>query len=264
VPIIAEKLRDERTGRTSRGYYATQVWEVLYVEDDGFTINLNGVVDPNTAPDHPMVPGYGTAHPTYPSAIVVDKRVVKVHANWSVFVAVIFRGWGLYSGGPRNTAEAYSEQRLIEVPIWRQLPAAGGVGGYEEDRIARNREVALRVYTRFRAGNEQEQIGDAISDNIGKAYTVSGRLYVLSGRSSAHYDGQAYTRATYIFERPGELAAIPANSPGWGNAIAVPALPAHYLYSSIRHSAPANPLSPPVVNAVQPNIVNGGTLPGFP
>jgi hypothetical protein len=264
VPIIAEKLRDEKPGRTSRGYYATEVWEVLYVEDDNTTINLNGVVDPRQAPEHPMVPAHGQPHPTFPSAIVVDKRVIKVHANWSVFVAVSYRGWGLYSGGPHSAAVSYTDQRIIEVPIWRIIPTAGGLSGYEENLIPRTREVALRVYTRFRAGNEQEQIGDAISDNVGKAYTLNGRLYVLSGRSSASYDGQAYTRAVYVFERPGELAAIPASDPNWGNTIAVPPLPAHYLYSSLRHSTPTNPTSPPVVNAVQPNIVFGGPLPGIP
>lgn len=263
--INCDKLKEETPQRTSRGYATTELWECWYADSAGGP-NYNGLVDPQTIIDNPGLPGMGASHGSLPGAIVIDKRVTQVVANWSVIVAVLYRGWGLYHGGPRATGVSYSSRVEIELPIWNRSTDGVVVGWLRKDGINVPRMVALRQETRFVGGNQQSVIEDAVAANSGTLWTINGNLYRLSDRCSAWYDGTSYTRTNYVFERECALPSVPAGS-SWGNDNLIPALPALYVWSDRADSISS--ANPPVVSANPPLAVLGGppafpSLPGFP
>lgn len=254
--INCDRLREENPQRTQRGYASTELWECWCANADG-TVNENGLVDPRTVIDDPGLPAMGSPHPIFPSALVIDKRVSQVVANWSVIVVVSFRGWGLYHGGPRAGVRAATDTCYVALPVWVKITDNAQVS-YKEKPRSYPQKVSLRVETKFLGGNQFDAVQNAIAVNAGLFYTFNATLYRLSDRSSAVYDGTAFTRVEYVFERPAPIPAI-APDPGqaaWGNAVAIPALPSFYTYASI-------PKDPPIVNAVAPLEGNGASLPGF-
>lgn len=263
--INCDRLREENPQWTQRGYATTECWECWYANSDG-SVNENGLVDPRTVIDDPGLPAKGAPHPIFPSAIVIDKRVSQVVANWSVIVVVTYRGWGLYHGGPRGLSDGYNRSLLTELPIWQRFTDGTVVGWARKEGIRYPRMVSVRCETRFIGGNAFDAVQAAIVANAGTLWMIGGVQYRFSDQSTASYDGSTYTRANYRFERECALPAIPALS-GWGNDNAIPALPALYYWSDrpdTQSSANA-----PVVSAVPPLAATGGppnfpALPGFP
>lgn len=254
--INCDRLREENPEWTPRGYASGELWECWHANSDG-SVNLNGLVDPRTVIDDAGLPGKGAPHPIFPSAIVVGKRVSQVVANWSVIVLVTYRGWGLYHGGPRAGVRASTDTCYVALPVWIRVVDNGQASHVEKPR-SYPQKVALRVETKFLGGNQFDAVQNAIALNAGLFYTFNGTLYRLSDRCSAVYDGTAFTRIEYVFERPAPIPAIAADpgQTGWGNAVAIPALPSFYTYASIRKD-------PPIINVVPPLEGNGAALPGF-
>lgn len=264
MPIVATRVREESPQSTSKGYALTELWEVWFDDGTG-QYNLNGYVNPKDAVDDSGIPKIYDPHPTFGAPFgnpqVVDKAVVQVVANWSVLVKVYYRSWGLYSGGPRNTVSAYNSVRHIELPVWHSFTDGVVVGWARKDPCPLYRRmVLLRNETRFVPGNAVTAVSDAIAANIGTVWTIGGRFYLLSDRSSAQYDGRLYTRVNYVFEHDCAIPAIPAGS-SWGNDAAIPALPPLYTWSDRPNSMSS--AIPPTITANYPPAVFGGP-PAFP
>lgn len=270
MPIRAEKLRDENPGRTPKGRYTTELYEVMFIDDGTGSHNENGICDPTMFETVSGLPKYGDKHPVLDGAQVADVRVVQVVANWSYIVSVTYRGWGLYTGGPRAIVRAYNGTRFIEIPIWNRFTDGIVVGWAKPDkRPMYPRMVAMRSETRFLGGNQVSAVQTAIAANAGTLWQIDGLWYRLSSQCQAFYDGLAYTRAEYVFERECEIQAIPADPSGaaWGNDNSIPYLPPLYVWSERPDTMSS--ANPPIVRAVPPPALTGGApaypnLPGFP
>jgi hypothetical protein len=264
VPLNAVAIRDPIIADDLKGVLIYQPYEVF--DDDGTgKVNPNGLIDPNTAISVPQVPAKGTPHPNYPQAIVTTRRLQQVISNASVIVMVAYRSYGLYHGGPRAISEASGDQREIELPVWNRYTDAGIVNWIQDKDCSMPRNVSVRTETRFIVGNSFALVQKALALNVGQLFTIDGDLYRLSGQSSAYYDGTQFTRVNYRFERDAAIPVIPVGT--LGNDVAIPALPALYLWAS--RPDPISSATPPTILAVPPRAVLGGppafpALPGFP
>lgn len=267
MPIVCEKLRDVNPERVTKGYASTESWECYAANADG-SVNENGLVNPETVIDDAGLPGMGHSHPTFPSAVVIGKRVLQVIANWSVIVQLTYRSWGIYSGGPRQISAASSAERIVQLPVWRKK-TDGTTQWWEEDvgqdtRVYR--PVAVQTETRFLSGGEVGNVQTAIANNIGQLYQLpasSNVWYRLSGQTSAVYSGGSYMRADYRFERDAAMPSIEVADPTWplGNDVKIPALPPLYFWVS--YPSPISSALPPVIVPVPPLAVAGTRLPGL-
>mgnify|MGYP000888571027 CR=1 FL=1 len=272
MAILAQRLEEQSPRETSKGYALEELWEVFDAKPDG-SVNESGTVDPQAAVGDPGLPKIGDPHPSFGAPFgnpqVTDKVVVRIIANWSVLVRVYYRGWGLYNGGPRNTVASYTTDRRIRLPIWRSVtlptgPTTVSTFWYQQDPpVLIPRMVIMRVETRFRPGNETTAITEALAANAGTFWFIGTRLYRLSDRSSAMYDGRAFTRANYIFEHEAAIQGIPANSP-WGNSAAIPDLAPMQYWSDVGTTTGA----PLITSNNPPGYLGGQTpyppLPGYP
>lgn len=273
MPYAAEKLMFENPQREARGRSTTELWEV-YPTDGAGVYDPNGVVNPReifvTGTFPVNLPQYGDSIPNY--GLCVGGRVAQVVGRTSVIVAVFYRTFGLFVGGPRPISTASAETRYVHLPVWNQR--TDGVVTYWEydEKVIYPRMVAIREETRFIPGGVVSAVQNAIAINAGTLWTIDGLLYRLSDKTSARYDGGSYTRAEYRFERDCEIPAIPADPGGtlYGNGVLIPALPALYSYSS--RPDPTNSANPPQIRVVPPAADLGGpahtpaypALPGFP
>lgn len=266
--INCDRLREENPQWTQRGYATTECWECWYANSDG-SVNENGLVDPRTVIDDPGLPAKGAPHPIFPSALVIDKRVSQVVANWSVIVVVTYRGWGLYHGGPRGLISAYGQEEELELPVWRRLQQSDATTGTSltfytlaSPPVMWRRVTVYRCETKFIPGQNVSAIQNTICANAGAWYVFDGQYFLLSGRSGATYDGTGFTAVNYRFYTLGPVPAMAAGSV-LGNDVAIPALPALYTYSS--RLDPNNRSAPPIITAVPLQITapQGQPLPGF-
>lgn len=270
MPIRADKLREETPGRTSRGRYTSEQWEVWFDDGTG-QYNENGLCDPQDIEGVASLPQYGNPHPKLAGAQVVDARVIQVIANWSYIVLVTYRGWGLYTGGPVGKIRSFSGQRdTIDIPIYQSLAGPGTSPTqyfYRPIPWPGGRPHRLRIFTRFLGGNQQDAVAQAIEDNIGGWYQIppnSSRFFLLSDQSGALYDGTAYTRADYVFE---SWAPFPGASAGsiLGNAVAIPPIGSLEVWATV-YPVAGNPATPPSIVVVPRTVFafSGGALPNFP
>jgi len=270
----AEKTMYENPQRDSRGYSNTQVWEVYpYLDLTPGTLDPNGYVDPTTVltTQYPVnLPTFGSSLPPY--GLCVGVRIIEVKSRTCILVGVFYRSYGLFVGGPRPSTSSYSDTRYITLPIWNRRTDGTVVFWVENDTVQYPRTTIVRVETRFIGGSAVNQVMNAVAINAGTVWIIDGLQYILSDRTRVVYDGGAYTRAEYAFERACEVPAI-APDPGgtlYGNDIAIPFLPALYLYSS--RPNPTTSANPPQIAAVPPPADFGGplhappypSLPGFP
>jgi hypothetical protein len=257
--------------RTRRGWYGSEIWHVWDSMSDSQPEieNIAGTVNPNLFYQNTFLPTYGQTGPL-PFTLYTDLRVIQVIAPWSYLVLATYASFGLYSGGPRSISRAFNQTRYIELPIWNRFTDGVVVGWAQpEKRPHYPRMVALRVETRFVVGNSIGVIQNAIAANAGTLWLIDGLWYRLSDQCSASWDGLAYTRVDYAFERDCQVEAIPPDPGGtfYGNDNAIPFLPALYLWSE-RADAMSS-ANPPTVRAVPPPAVIGGqpnfpALPNFP
>lgn len=259
MAVRADKLKEQRPSRTIRGYAGVELWEV-WDEDANGNPNQNAAIDVNTVLATAGLPQIGdNSGPG--NSMVVDATVVHVVAPWSVIVQITYRGYGLYTGGPRNTVSAFSIDRKIDLPVWRKVTVP--FVSYSYAPIEITRPTGVRVYTKFRGGSEAESIADLIAANVGNIYPINGLLYYLSAQSQVRYDGTTNTRVDYVFERPQQLDGYAVNHPELGNAILIPNLAALYFWSSNPSPDPNNPFADPTITTVHPPVGFGAALPGF-
>lgn len=265
----ADKLRDESPGRLSRGRYTSEEWEVWDSKDGTATgeYNLDGIVDPQQVETVAGLPQYGQAHTILTGALVTDVRVVQVHANWSYKVLVTYRGWGLYTGGPRAVTSFSGGAIEWDVPVFQLQQVAVGVNWYVRRQFTWQRENVLRTETRFVPGNQVDAIQTAVSRSVGGWYRIpaaTGDFYVLSGRTDAAYDGLSYTRVNYRFQTWAKFPGAGASDPVLKNTVAVPALG---NLEDWQVSFPGNdPGVAPLITVVPVTAFAsaGLSLPGFP
>lgn len=276
MPIIAEKCRDQKPRTTARGVAVSELWEVAFFENDGFTYNFNGVIDPDLVVRMPgyaaFLPQYGDAHPNYPPQqgavpLVVDVAVSQVFANWSVFVVVTYRSWGLWTGGPRNIVASEGVADLdVEVPIYQSFTPPGSSNTYYFSVPSFwDRDHSYRTFVKWLSGDTVESVQNAIDDNAGRWYQLApGRFALLCGaRCSAIYDGRSRTRVSYVFESWARHPGITLNHARYQNAVVVPPLGNLEKWHVV---LPVNSTSPPTISVVPvaDNALQGGPLPGFP
>ncbi len=272
----ADKTREETPSRQAKGYYTTEQWEVWDSADGTATgqYNESGLVDPLLVHTVPGLPQYGQPHPSlgapFGTPLVVDVRVIQVFANWSYLVLVTYRGWGLYTGGPRAlTGVAGLEPLRINIPIYQSFNNVGNtVTTYLYAPYPWDRDISLRIETRFVPGNAANAVQDAIDLNTGKWYNVGTipqpRYALLSGsRCSAAYDGLAYTRVSYAFICWAAHPGVVVGHPRYHNAVAVP--PINGLQGWQARPSPGPNLAPTVdIVDYSDNASAGGALPGYP
>lgn len=266
---FAAKTMFENPRWTARGYETTQIWEV-YPDTDGLgTFDPNGYVDGNTVltTAYPTtLPQVGDPEPFY--GLCADVRVSEVKSRTCVMVAVIYRSFGLFTGGPRDAVTVYGDTRYINLPVWN-LQTDGTVQWWvENDKVRYPRTTIVRVETKFLPNNQVLAVQNAVAANAGTIWTFSGLQYILSDRTHVSFDGGTNTRADYAFEHACAIPFIPAGSL-YENGVDIPALPPLYNYAS--RPNPTLSSLPPIINAVPPNVtaVFGGppglpALPGIP
>lgn len=270
MTLNADRLREEKPERTARGYTTQEQWEVWDGDTTTGTYNDSAALAPVAAMFTIGLPQYGNVHPTLPGAVVVDVQVIQVVANWSVIFLVTYRGWGLFTGGPRATVSSYGEDKILELPVWRKMAQSDINTGtyvvypdYADPKVYWQRTHVYRTEVRWVGGNMVDAITTAIAINAGCYYIIGGNNYLLSGKSSSSYDGLGLTRVSYQFYTMGPVAGIPAGS-AFGNDYAIPPLPSLYVYSS--HLNPSDRSAAPIITAVPFGLPApaGGALPGFP
>jgi hypothetical protein len=262
VPSIrADKLRDEAPRRSIRGYSGTELWEVWCANDDG-TMNTNAAVSPREAMEHAELPKIGTGVGPGGSARV-DVGVVKVVGPWSVIVAVMYRGWGLYSGIPRSRSRTWGKGVDEIVPVYTSKNLGGGVLAYWlNDSFKWIRHRTYRSEVRSLPGNQINVVQAAISRSIGGWYQIGTDFFILSGESRADYDGGTFTIAEYLFESWSKFPGVPVGDPVLRNAVAIPAIGNLETWS---YSAEPEASSVPVISVVPKDrfASQGLALPGF-
>lgn len=276
MSIRADKLRDESPERASKGRATAELWEVWDSKDGTPTgdYNESGLVDPQQFEAVAGLPTYGNPHPVLAGALVVGVRVQEVIANWSYIVRVTYRGWGLYSGGPRPLSASYGEREpSTTIPIFQSVNnAANTVTAWFFNPYPWQRDRSIRIETRFINGTSVNVVQDAIDANAGKWYNIgtpqNPRFALLcAGRCSAYFDGLSRIRVNYAFETWAAHPGIPQGTAQWRNAVAVPAL--NGLQSWDWVVTPGINV-PPVILVVDhggnsaTNTLPGGALPGYP
>lgn len=271
MPIVATKLREESPGRTAKGYYTSEQWEVWYDDGTG-QYNESGLCDPLDCLNAPGgLPKYGDAHavmgPTGATPLVVDVHVVQVIANWSYIVLVTYRGWGLFTGGPRAVSGSVGAAPDFEMPlpVFQAFSnAANTVTAYLYCPYPWERDGSVRIETRFVPGNTVTAIQNAIDANTGKWYAIGGRFMLLSGsRSGAWYDGLGSTRVSYAFSSKASHPGVALNNPRFNNAVAIPPINGLQGWQPVPSPGPGLPPQVLVVD-YSDNASAGGVLPGYP
>lgn len=270
--LNCDKLRDVNPRRATKGYATRELWECWLANADG-TVNESGVIDADTIIDDPLLPAMGSPHPKFPNAIVIDKMVTQVVANWSVIVQVIYQGWGLYHGGPTAQIESYGQEFPLELPVWRRLQSSsedpsGPPTTYtryvRDHNVFWQRTTVFRTETVYLSGNQADSIQGIVTTNAGCWYNFrDGPSMLLSGKTRVLFDGTSRTVALYKFYTWGAVPEIPAGS-AFGNDVLIPALPALCVYSDYEN--PLDQSLPPIITPV-PFLAaapQGAQLPGRP
>lgn len=256
----------ENPARDPRGRSHTQLWEV-YPTDGAGVFDPNGVVDPKgifRAATYPTnLPQYGDVLADY--GLCVGGRVVEVKSRLSVIVAVFYRTYGLFVGGPQpSTTFITGVETGFELPIIRMelfnppppLPPASPQ--YTLTPMPFERANTTRVGTRWMNGGESQAsfVANRIAEELGHYYFIDGRLWRFTG-GDVTWDGDNRVRAEYRFFSNSAILAIPPNAT-FGNAIAIPALPEHHEYNvNMKAYPPTITVAP-----LNSTALTGSTLPG--
>lgn len=266
MAVTATKLKEERPTRTSRGWATTEQWEVADL-DANLQYTNAAVIDPAAGLSTPGLPQYGNAHPSLPGALVTSVTPVEIVSAFVVIYLVTYRSWGLYTGGPRSVITSYGAAVSVDIPVFQQQVVAANVSWYINRGFSWQRQHIYRTHSVILGGNQVDDVQQAICRSVGGWYRIpinTGDFYLLSGRSSAIFNGRDATRVNYVFETWAKFPGAGAGDPVFKNSIAVPALG---NLEDWQVSYPANnPTNAPVITVVPITgfASQGLVLPGFP